>query len=157
VPGFGEGTRNAAVTTRIFDNLQVTQPVERMNWSVNTTGELFLPLSKHRRPPQVEAFTLAERLARVERQTLRKLPRAISSSPSASISRDRPPPERRSTRCMLRSPTRRARQRPDRLQGPDRAENRACGQAARAREPALAHLIFAFFPRTLFIVTAFCG
>jgi hypothetical protein len=49
VPGFGEGTRNAGLITRIFDNLPVTQPVERMNWSVNTTGDLFLPLSKHRR------------------------------------------------------------------------------------------------------------
>lgn len=74
VPGFGEGTRNAGLITRIFDNLSVTQPVERMNWSVNTTGDLFLPLSKHRRAPQAEAFTLAERFARVERQTLRKLP-----------------------------------------------------------------------------------
>ncbi|NLS05488.1 DUF3445 domain-containing protein [Rhizobium sp. P32RR-XVIII] len=74
VPGFGEGTRNAALITRIFDNLQVAQPVERMNWSVNATSDLFLPLSKHRRPPQAEAFTLAERFARVERQTLRKLP-----------------------------------------------------------------------------------
>lgn len=74
VPGFGEGTRNAALITRIFDNLQVTQPVERMNWSVNTTGDLFLPVSKHRRPPSSEDLTLAERFARVERQTLRKLP-----------------------------------------------------------------------------------
>jgi len=74
VPGFGEGTRNASLITRIFDNLQVTQPVERMNWSVNTTGDLFLPLSKHRRPPSADDFTLADRFARVERQTLRKLP-----------------------------------------------------------------------------------
>ncbi len=74
VPGFGEGTRNAELITRIFDNLQVAQPVERMNWSINLTDDLFLPLSKHRRPPQAEAFTLAQRFARVERQTLRKLP-----------------------------------------------------------------------------------
>jgi len=74
VPGFSEGTRNAALITRIFDNLLVAQPVERMNWSVNTTGDLFLPMSKHRRPPSSEDFTLAERFARVERQTLRKLP-----------------------------------------------------------------------------------
>lgn len=76
VPGFGEGTRNAALINRIFDNLQVAQPVERLNWSVNTTSDLFLPLSKHRRPPQAEPFTLLERFARVERQTLRKLPRS---------------------------------------------------------------------------------
>jgi len=76
VPGFGEGTRNAALITRIFDNLQVSQPVERLNWSVNVTDDLFLPLSKHRRPPSAEPFTLAERFARVERQTLRKLPKS---------------------------------------------------------------------------------
>jgi len=52
VPGFGEGTRNATLIHRIFDNLQVSQPVERLNWSVNTSNALFLPLSKHRRPPQ---------------------------------------------------------------------------------------------------------
>ncbi|RDJ08887.1 heme-dependent oxidative N-demethylase family protein [Rhizobium grahamii] len=76
VPGFGEGTRNAALITRIFDNLQVLQPVERLNWSVNITDDLFLPVSKHRRPPSAEPFTLADRFARVERQTLRKLPRS---------------------------------------------------------------------------------
>jgi hypothetical protein len=74
VPGFGEGTRNAALITRIFDSLQIAQPVERLNWSLNATADLFLPVSKHRRPPHAEAFTLAERFVRVERQTLRKLP-----------------------------------------------------------------------------------
>jgi hypothetical protein len=74
VPGFGEGTRNATLITRIFDNLQVPQPVERMNWSVNTTNELSVPTSKHRRPQGTTAPTLETRFARVERQTLRKLP-----------------------------------------------------------------------------------
>lgn len=74
VPGFGEGTRNATLIARIFDSLQSAQPVERLNWSVNTTDDLFLPVSKHRRPPYAEAFTLEERFVRVERQTLRKLP-----------------------------------------------------------------------------------
>ncbi|MEZ2220342.1 DUF3445 domain-containing protein [Rhizobium sp. RCC_161_2] len=74
VPGFGEGTRNAALITRIFDNLQVSQPVERLNWSVNATRELFLSASKHRRPPVTTPPTLETRFARVERQTLRKLP-----------------------------------------------------------------------------------
>ncbi|MQB41965.1 DUF3445 domain-containing protein [Rhizobium sp. ICMP 5592] len=74
VPGFGEGTRNAALITRIFDNLQVSQPVERLNWSVNPTDELFLSASKHRRPQVATAPTLETRFARVERQTLRKLP-----------------------------------------------------------------------------------
>ncbi len=74
VPGFNEGTRNAALITRIFDNLQVAQPVERLNWSVNNTDDLFLPVSKHRRSPSTEAFTLADRFIRVERQTLTRLP-----------------------------------------------------------------------------------
>jgi dimethylamine monooxygenase subunit A len=73
VPDFSQGTRNAALITRIFDNLRVDQPVERLNWSVNTTADLFLPVSKHRRPPYTEAFTLEERFVRVERQTLRRL------------------------------------------------------------------------------------
>lgn len=74
VPGFGEGTRNATLINRIFDNLQVSQPVERLNWSVNTTDELFLSASKHRRPQVATPPTLETRFARVERQTLRKLP-----------------------------------------------------------------------------------
>lgn len=74
VPDFSEGTRNATLITRIFDNLQIAQPVERLNWSVNKTDDLFLPVSKHHRPPCSEAFTLEERFVRVERQTLRKLP-----------------------------------------------------------------------------------
>ncbi|WP_454851617.1 heme-dependent oxidative N-demethylase family protein [Rhizobium binxianense] len=74
VPGFGGGTRNAVLITRIFDNLQVARPVERLNWSVNATADLFLPVSKHRRPPAADAFTLEERFVRVERQTLSKLP-----------------------------------------------------------------------------------
>ncbi|MFT4002003.1 MAG: DUF3445 domain-containing protein [Rhizobium sp.] len=74
VPGFGEGTRNAALIDRIFDKLQVSQPVERFNWSVNLTDDLFLPASKHRRPQAATSPTLETRFARVERQTLRKLP-----------------------------------------------------------------------------------
>ena len=34
VPGFGPGTRIADIIQRIFDKLQVAQPVERMNWSL---------------------------------------------------------------------------------------------------------------------------
>ncbi|MEZ2128320.1 MULTISPECIES: DUF3445 domain-containing protein [unclassified Sinorhizobium] len=74
VPGFSEGTRNATLITRIFDNLQVTQPVERLNWSINRTDDLFLPVSKHSLPEAPSSFSLSERFVRVERQTLRKLP-----------------------------------------------------------------------------------
>ncbi|MDE1992837.1 MAG: DUF3445 domain-containing protein [Rhizobiaceae bacterium] len=74
VPGFGEGTRNATLINRIFDNLQVTQPVERFNWSVSAIGDLYKPLSQYRALRQSPVFTLDERFARIERQTLRKLP-----------------------------------------------------------------------------------
>lgn len=75
VPDFGEGTRNAALITRIFDNLQAAQPVERFNWSINRTDDLFLPVSKHSQPEaSSSSFSLSERFVRVERQTLRKLP-----------------------------------------------------------------------------------
>lgn len=75
VPGFSEGTRNATLITRIFDNLQVAQPVERFNWSINRTDDLFLPVSKHSQPAAPSSsFSLSERFVRVERQTLRKLP-----------------------------------------------------------------------------------
>ncbi|MDL2399271.1 heme-dependent oxidative N-demethylase family protein [Rhizobium mayense] len=73
VPGFGDGTRNAVLINRIFDNLQVTQPVERFNWSVSANGNLHLPFPPIR-PKAGETFTLKERFARIERQTLRKLP-----------------------------------------------------------------------------------
>ncbi|MDL2405536.1 DUF3445 domain-containing protein [Rhizobium calliandrae] len=73
VPGFGDGTRNAVLINRIFDNLQVTQPVERFNWSVGASSNLHLPFPPVR-PKAGEAFTLDERFARIERQTLRKLP-----------------------------------------------------------------------------------
>jgi dimethylamine monooxygenase subunit A len=82
VPGFGRGTRTAEIITRIFDNLQVTQPVERMNWSLQAGPALYMPLSnagrieraveKPSRFPGVDVA--ANAFMRVERQTLRRLP-----------------------------------------------------------------------------------
>jgi dimethylamine monooxygenase subunit A len=82
VPGFGAGTRPAAIIARIFDNLPVDHPVERMNWSLQEDGRLHLPRSKGQRDSGVTdrqggllgANPLAAAFIRVERQTLRKLP-----------------------------------------------------------------------------------
>lgn len=82
VPGFGPGTRNADLIDRMFDRLQVVQPVERFNWSIQSGEALYHPLSnveridratgRPTRFPDVE--TAARAFIRVERQTLRKLP-----------------------------------------------------------------------------------
>lgn len=82
VPGFGAGTRNAGLIDRMFDKLQVVQPVERFNWSIQMGDALYHPLSNNARLdratgrpirfPDVEAAARA--FIRVERQTLRKLP-----------------------------------------------------------------------------------
>jgi hypothetical protein len=82
VPGFGPGTRNAGLIDRMFDKLQVGQPVERFNWSIQAGDALYHPLSNAGRIdratgrpirfPDVDAAASA--FIRVERQTLRKLP-----------------------------------------------------------------------------------
>lgn len=82
VPGFGRGTRMATLIARIFDNLKPDQPVERMNWSLQTDPALYKPLSSLQRDERATTrpsrFTGANPLAagfiRVERQTLRRLP-----------------------------------------------------------------------------------
>jgi hypothetical protein len=82
VPGFGRGTRTADVIQRIFDNLQVAQPVERMNWSLQAGPALYMPLSNAGREERAEQKpsrfpeedVAASAFIRVERQTLRKLP-----------------------------------------------------------------------------------
>jgi hypothetical protein len=80
VPGFGEGTRTAAMIQRIFDNLQRGQPAIRWNWSLQSDLTLYKPLSSIQRderavakPPRF-ADGAASAFIRVERQTLRKLP-----------------------------------------------------------------------------------
>jgi hypothetical protein len=84
VPGFGRGTRTAEIINRIFDKLQVEQPVERHNWSLQADGALYMPLSDlgriERAAQRPERFSdedvAARAFIRVERQTLRKLPRS---------------------------------------------------------------------------------
>ena len=82
VPGFGRGTRTAGIIHRIFDNLAVSLPVERLNWSLQAGGDLYQPLSgtaridrAQTRPSRFPEADAAENaFIRVERQTLRKLP-----------------------------------------------------------------------------------
>jgi dimethylamine monooxygenase subunit A len=69
VPGFGEGTRNAGLIERMFDNLKPWHPVKRFNWSIYTDGALYHPASSGERHVRPECAFL-----RVERQTLRKMP-----------------------------------------------------------------------------------
>lgn len=75
VPGFGDGTRNAELIARMFDNLPPGRFVERFNWAVNLDGSLHLPKSKSE-GISATAIELTEDSAfiRIERQTLRKLP-----------------------------------------------------------------------------------
>ncbi|WAP68317.1 heme-dependent oxidative N-demethylase family protein [Jiella pelagia] len=95
VPGFAAGSRNAVLINRMFDNLQPERPVWRLNWSLYPNGELHRPKSKTERsawPEDVDAGTVH---IRVERQTLRRLPRTgalvftirIYSDPLAAIAR----------------------------------------------------------------------
>jgi dimethylamine monooxygenase subunit A len=69
VPGFAEGTRNAGLIERMFDNLKPWHPVKRFNWSIYTDGALYHPASSGERDVRPETAFL-----RVERQTLRKMP-----------------------------------------------------------------------------------
>jgi hypothetical protein len=69
VPEFGEGTRNAGMIERIFDNLRPEQPVVRWNWSIHDDDALF-------HPPTGRPYDFGRgAFLRLERQTLRKLPR----------------------------------------------------------------------------------
>jgi hypothetical protein len=75
VPGFGE--RLAGPVDRFFASIQVARPVWRVNWSLVDTATLFLPPEHRGHPKPVSAERAGEQLwLRVERQTLRRLPRS---------------------------------------------------------------------------------
>lgn len=81
VPGFGPGTRPAALINRMFDGLQ-GQAIERFNWSIQADNALYHPLSNVERVDRAtnrptrfpDGDVKAHAFIRVERQTLRKLP-----------------------------------------------------------------------------------
>jgi hypothetical protein len=82
VPGFGPGTRPDLLIVRMFDALQVDQPLERYNWSIQAGDALYQPLSDVERDERATSRPsrypngdiAAHAFIRVERQTLRKLP-----------------------------------------------------------------------------------
>ncbi len=75
VPGFTEGTRNAGLIERMFDNLRADMPVIRWNWSLYGDDILHHPESGNPKARRFGAGETAESVFfRVERQTLRKLP-----------------------------------------------------------------------------------
>lgn len=83
VPGFGRGSRPAALIDRMFDNLSPGRSVWRYNWSLTVEPSLYLPLSEVQRQDRADRRAtrfghdpLKTGFIRVERQTLRKLPRS---------------------------------------------------------------------------------
>jgi len=96
VPGYAG--KMAAMIARIFDNLKVEQPVERLNWSIYSDARLRYAQSKQdpleRFPPGQPVSERAH--IRVERQTLRRLPRSgdilftvrVHVDPVAAFARD---------------------------------------------------------------------
>ena len=75
VPGFGAGTRNAELISRMFDNLRPDRHVWRLNWSIYQDGELHHPAAKNGGDgPLVDIFDPLSTFIRVEKQTLRRLP-----------------------------------------------------------------------------------
>jgi dimethylamine monooxygenase subunit A len=73
VPGYAESL--AVPVARLFDRLRPERPVGRLNWSILETPELFLPAPARERS-EGEAGDPASLWFRVERQTLRRLPRS---------------------------------------------------------------------------------
>jgi dimethylamine monooxygenase subunit A len=77
VPGFGEGTRNASLIDRMFDNLRVEQPVIRWNWSLYGDAQLYHPASDNKMKNRFGDGPITGKvIMRLERQTLRKLPKS---------------------------------------------------------------------------------
>ncbi|SMQ86049.1 Protein of unknown function [Devosia lucknowensis] len=89
VPGFGPGTRQAEIMARMFDAMRPETPMIRWNFSLYGDARLFHPdLSG----PGEQRFGTGERAdpvyLRVERQTLRKLPRTGAIAFSIRLSLD---------------------------------------------------------------------
>jgi hypothetical protein len=77
VPGFGGGTRNAGLIERMFDNLDPSRILLRWNWSLHGDAVLYHPHSNSGPGPRFSAGDLRGRvIIRLERQTLRKLPKS---------------------------------------------------------------------------------
>lgn len=76
VPGFGPATRPAQIMARMFDALRPDSPMIRWNWSLYGDDRLYHPRSSDPDQPRFGEGARADPVyLRVERQTLRKLPR----------------------------------------------------------------------------------
>jgi dimethylamine monooxygenase subunit A len=76
VPGFNKDTRNAGLIERMFDNLRIEQPVIRWNWTLFGEDTMHLPAPENSMFRRFGDGPVAEHVfMRLERQTLRKLPR----------------------------------------------------------------------------------
>ena len=142
VPGFGRGTRTADIIHRIFDNLAVAQPVERLNWSLQAGADLYQPLSNAARIDRAQARPSRFPEADVARQRLhpRRAPDAAQAAASRATSCSRSASISIRCRCWNAIPTapalagvfrraaRGARHRPARLQGA-RRRPRPAGRA----------------------------
>ena len=74
VPGFNEGTRNASLLERMFDNLWPERPVMRWNWSLYGEAKLYYPAVNNQIKNRFGPGNIADNVTlRLERQTLRKL------------------------------------------------------------------------------------
>jgi dimethylamine monooxygenase subunit A len=77
VPNFNTGTRNAEMIERMFDNLRPDQLVLRWNWSLYGDARLYHPASDHGMKRRFGDGDITGRVTlRLERQTLRKLPKS---------------------------------------------------------------------------------
>lgn len=76
VPGFGAGTRMAAMIERIFDNLKPGLPAERFNWSIQSGTALHMPVPHGVRGGSrfADGEIAAKAAIRIERQTLHRMP-----------------------------------------------------------------------------------
>jgi hypothetical protein len=75
VPGFGD--RLADPVDRFFAGIEVARPVWRLNWSLVDAPTLFRPPEHRGNPRPISAEQAGRQLwLRVERQTLRRLPRS---------------------------------------------------------------------------------
>lgn len=79
VPGFGEGTRSAALITRMFDAMRAGQQMVRGNWSLYGDDALYHPEAENSGAGHLGLAPELERglenvFLRQERQTLTKLP-----------------------------------------------------------------------------------
>lgn len=75
VPGFGEGSRNIALVQRMFDYLRPEHVFVRFNWGLYDGPALYHPAPGNGMRRFDAAGDISQVHLRVERQTLRRLPR----------------------------------------------------------------------------------